>query len=187
MEAYGENYRRRVTMDLRILADAQDYYSDLGYADTAVSWVIPWESYSVTMPRAAQPYGTLGGYLVASAENSFLDLLRKGENPGRAQAFSPCFRDELFDELHSPYFLKVELFEGRLPPTAETALSVLADARGFFERYVSVDVVQEGELSWDLVEARSGIELGSYGVREIPGYSWVYGTGVALPRLQQVI
>lgn len=185
--AEQRDYRRRLSFDLRIFADAQDYYEDRGYRDVAVPWVISREAMDATLPTDKVPYGTFGGYLVGSAEQSFIDMLLAGEGLGRVQGFSPCFRDETHDELHSPYFLKTELFDSILPPTEESVLAVLQDAKLFFERYLPVAIEREGELSWDIVAADSGIELGSYGVRTIPGHSWIYGTGVALPRLQQVL
>lgn len=48
-------------------------------------------------------------------------------------------------------------------------------------------LVGSAEQSFDILAADSGMELVSYGIRRIPGNSWVYGTGVALPRLQQAI
>lgn len=181
------DYRRRLSFDLRIFADAQDHYAGLGYRDVAVPWVISREAMDATLPTDKVPYGTFGGYLVGSAEQSFIELLLSGEELGRVQAFSPCFRDETHDELHSPYFLKLELFDGILPPTEESVLGMVDQAQQFFERYLPTVISREGVDSFDILAADSGMELGSYGVRRIPGHSWIYGTGVALPRLQQAI
>jgi len=181
------DYRRRLRFNFRIIADAQDHYEELGYEDIAVPWVISREAMDSTLPAGKDPYATFGGYLVGSAEQSFIDMLLSGDELGRVQATTPCFRDEAHDELHSPYFLKTELFDSILPPTVEGVLSVLEDAFLFLSRYREVRIEQQGELSWDIVDAETGVELGSYGVRRIPGHSWIYGTGVALPRLQQTI
>ncbi len=186
-DAHPRDYQRALSFDFSIIAAAQAHYSSLGYKDVAVPWVVSAEAMGATIPEWAVPYSTFGGHLVGSAEQSFVELLLRGENLGRVQATTPCFRDEDHDELHSPYFLKTELFDSVLPPTEESVLSALEDARKFFARYVPVRLQQEGELAWDLVHAESGIELGSYGVRTIPGHSWIYGTGVALPRLQQTM
>lgn len=185
--AEQRDYRRRLSFDLRIFADAQDHYEDRGYRDVAVPWVISREAMDATLPTDKVPYGTFGGYLVGSAEQSFIDMLLAGEELGRVQGFSPCFRDETHDELHSPYFLKLELFDGLMPPTEESVLGMLGEAREFFERYLPTVISREGEESFDILAADSGMELGSYGIRRIPGHSWIYGTGVALPRLQQAI
>ena len=179
--------RRALALDYSYIVHAQAHYGKLGYADTAVPWVITEEAYTATLPPHVNRYETIGGFLAGSAEQSFIQLLLDGENPGRAQATSPCFRDEDHDEIHSPYFFKLELFDNRLPATEEGVLSVIEDAKAFFEKYLPVDVVPEGDLAWDIVAAHNGLELGSYGVRRFCDFSWIYGTGVALPRLQQAI
>lgn len=185
--AHPRDYQRALSFDFSIIAAAQFHYGILGYRDVPVPWVVSAEAMGATIPEWAVPYSTFGGHLVGSAEQSFVELLLQGQPLGKVQATTPCFRDEDHDELHSPYFLKTELFNSVLPPTEASVLSVLEDARQFFARYVPVKLQQEGELAWDLVHAESGIELGSYGVRTIPGHSWIYGTGVALPRLQQTM
>jgi hypothetical protein len=182
------DYQRPLLLDYRYIADAQDYYSEHRYTPVAVPWVIGDEAYSATIPDGVARYETLGGFLVGSAEQSFIQMLLDGVEPlGRMQAASPCFRDEEHDELHSPYFFKLELFDNTLPMDTKSVLSVLDDARGFMERYLPTKLVQEGPTSWDIVSAHSGVELGSYGVRKVAEHSWIYGTGVALPRLQQAV
>jgi len=37
----------------------------------------------------------------------------------------------------------------------------------------------------DIVTVNSNIELGSYGIGSYENYKWVYGTGLAEPRLSQ--
>jgi len=64
---------------------------------------------------------------------------------------------------------------------------VTLDAKDFFERYVEAKVVQSDEHQWDFVDTKNEIELDSYGIRHYREFGWIYGTGVALPRLQQVI
>lgn len=83
--------------------------------------------------------------------------------------------------------MKLELFDSTLPATEQSVMSVLEDAKSFFSRYVPVKIVQEGELSWDIVSLGHGIELGSYGVRRYREHRWIYGTGVAIPRSDQVL
>lgn len=185
--AAKRDYHRRLSLNYRIIADAQDHYAALNYQETAIPWVITEEAYLATLPPEVKRFASLGGYLPGSAEQSFIHLLLDGENPGRAQATSPCFRDEDHDEIHSPYFFKLELFDNRLPATEEGVLLVLNDAKAFFERYLPVKVIPEGELAWDIVAAHNGLELGSYGVRNFRDFSWIYGTGVALPRLEQAV
>jgi len=179
------DYRRRLGLDFSIIGEAQEYYADLGYEDVPVPWVISRAAMDSTLPADKVPYETFGGYLVGSAEQSFIELLLSGEKLGRVQATTPCFRDEAHDGLHSPYFMKTELFDSTLPMNEESVLSVLEDARIFFENYIPVELERQGPTAWDLVHAETGIEVGSYGIREVAGHSWIYGTGVALPRLKQ--
>ncbi len=181
------DYRRSLSLDYRIIADANDYYTASGFSETAVPWVITEEAYTATLPPEVKRYGTLGGFLVGSAEQSFIQLLADGEKLGRVQATSPCFRDETHDEIHSPYFLKLELFDNTLPMTKASVLSIADTAADFFEKFLPVEIVQEGPESWDIQAAHSGLELGSYGIRRWGEHSWIYGTGVALPRLQQAV
>jgi len=181
------DFQRRLLLDYRYIADAQDFYLERDYEPTAVPWVIGIDAYTSTLPPRVEHYATLGGFLVGSAEQSFIQLMTDGEKLGRIQAASPCFRSEDHDELHSPYFFKLELFDNELPMTNNSVLSVLDDARGFFDKYLPTAVTQEGEHAWDIVAAHNGMELGSYGIRTYKEFQWIYGTGVALPRLQQAL
>lgn len=181
------DYQRRLLLDYRYIADAQDFYLEYDFAPIAVPWVIGIDAYTSTLPPRVEHYATLGGFLVGSAEQSFIQLMADGEKLGRVQAASPCFRSEDHDELHSPYFFKLELFDNELSMTSKSVLSVLDIAREFFERYLETSVTKEGKNSWDIVSKSSGIELGSYGIRTYKDNQWIYGTGVALPRLQQVL
>lgn len=181
------DYRRALSLDYSILAKAQEHYGVHGFKETAVPWVITEDAYTATLPPEVKRYETLGGFLVGSAEQSFIQLLLDGESLGRVQATSPCFRDEDHDSIHSPYFMKLELFDNQLPATEEGVFNLIDCAREFFATYVPVKVVAEGELAWDIVTAEGGLELGSYGVRSFREHRWIYGTGVALPRLQQAM
>lgn len=168
------------------IAEAEDYYQALGYQRVDVPWVVPREPYEATFPHEfAMPYFTLGGFLVASGEQSFLNMLLTGElEEGKWQCTTPCFRDEpQYDELHHPWFMKVELIHVGL----NVSHRVLADARGFFEQYLRVDTVGIDYNQVDIVDYANGVELGSYGFREYKGKKWTYGTGVAEPRLSTVL
>jgi len=181
------DYRRPLLLNYRYIADAQDYYEELGYESVEAPWVIDESAYEITLPDGVARYETLGGFLVGSAEQSFCQMLMDGHDLQRVQAVTPCFRDESHDELHSPYFLKLELFDSTKPMTGESVLEMVTEAKAFFDQYLETEVVQEGETSWDIVGKANGVELGSYGIRSFDEHSWIYGTGVALPRLQQVI
>ena len=46
-----------------------------------------------------------------------------------------------------------------------------------------IDLVleQTGPWAWDI--SLNGIEVGSYGYRTYAGHHWIFGTGLALPRM----
>jgi hypothetical protein len=57
-------------------------------------------------------------------------------------------------------------------------------ALGFFDQYIRTAVKPMDGGSLDIVADKSGVELGSYGIRTNDKVgSWIYGTGVAEPRL----
>lgn len=153
-------------------------------------------------------------YPVASAEQSFLqmqmDAVADGarfkyvDTPwteritGSFCALTPCFRNEpVLDDLHQPYFMKLELitWDGN-----EADMSRMIQlARIWYESEhpgthpdddLQVRVVENNDpdhlgvtQAYDLVTAHTGIELGSYGIREHAKVGrWVYGTGLAEPR-----
>lgn len=167
------------------LAYAEGHYRALGYAPTDVPWIVSRDAYNVTAPTDGVPFVTLGGCLVGSAEQSFIQLLLDGRDPGKAQATTPCFRHEnAYDDLHYPYFMKLELFA---PWTGRYDLTLMIeDARKLFMRYCDT-VITETDIGYDLADRVTGIELGSYGVREASGRPFVYGTGLAEPRLSDVL
>jgi hypothetical protein len=175
-------------LDLERLATAEKYYREAGYTPVETPWIIGPEGYFATAPKDKDmvPFVTLGGYLVASGEQGFLQLMLGGRDPGRAYTTTPCFRHERYDDLHQPYFMKVELIDTH--DVTEAGLArVLGDARTLFEQFIETRVEAIGDGSYDIVAADTGIELGSYGIREKFGLRWVYGTGLAEPRLAMAI
>lgn len=172
-------------IDWQRLADAEAHYTSAGYRPTHVPWIVSRKAYRETAPGDKLHMQTVGGYLVGSAEQSFIQLLLDGRSPGKSQALTPCFRwEEEYDDLHHPYFMKLELFS---PHFAKYDLNTMInDAIAFFDRYTS-PVVTPTDIGYDLTDLRTGIELGSYGVREASGRRFVYGTGLAEPRLSEVL
>lgn len=176
-------------IDYKLIHEATEHYKRLGYNLIEVPWLVSKEALDVTRPPEARHFTTFKGELVASGEQSFIEI-RKDLCPGRKyQCVTPCFRDEKYDDLHKPWFLKCELI---LPlwkdDDAEAAVDVvLKDAYDFFRRYASYEgspVKIKTDIGWDI--NMLGIEVGSYGYREYDGFRWVYGTGVAEPRLSYV-
>lgn len=170
------------------LTEALNFYKKRGYAYKGVPWYVGREAYYATKPDDAtadvqiQPYDK---YLVASGEQSFLQLMLDGTHIGKSVCVTPCFRSEQVDTLHQPYFMKVELIQ--TTHVSEGGLmKMIHDACSFFEQFVPVTIAKTGLVSYDIVDTYAGIELGSYGIREYAHLKWIYGTGCAEPRLTQV-
>lgn len=164
---------------------AEAFYEAAGFKKIDVPWVIDRDAYQATFPEGRFPFFTLGGFLPASGEQSFIQLMLGGQLPtGKYQCTTPCFRDEAeYDELHLPYFYKVELI---LVGTSNYYY-MMKDAEEFFSKYCEVQREPVTDDQIDLVEATTRIELGSYGRRQFKDFCWIYGTGVAEPRLSQVL
>lgn len=189
------------------IAAALVFYQARGYVYMDdVPWHVGREAYYATKPHGAvdvlleafrgdspndlpfdQPY------VVASGEQSFIQMLLDGQSIKRAICVTPCFRWEpRVDMLHRRYFMKAELINAQNVDEGHL-LHMVHDACSFFEQYVAVRVVKT-PIGFDIVEKGSRFELGSYGIRErFPKdqgrgmLRWIYGTACAEPRLSTAI
>ena len=180
-DGIDENY-----VDYQKIADAMKYYAALGYIVISVPWIVTAAAGEATRPKHVRALDTCLGRLPASGENSFLSMIMEGTlPPGKYVCCTPCFRDEeKLDALHKNAFIKVELID-----TVNCDFQqLLNDAYGFLSQYLPCEVIDFEDGTKDIVTAKDGIELGSYGVREInPFGKWAYGTGLAEPRLSYVL
>jgi seryl-tRNA synthetase len=186
-----------------LLANAMAYfsaqYTNCGFARIEVPWSVKAKALRITAPPGVDWYRHQDGkYLVASGEQSFLQLmLDKALPPGRYCCLTPCFRGDEEDLLHKHYFMKVELIN-TLKPDATAVQEMIAAAKWFFEHSVKIscrvvdtvpeewDEVNVGK-TFDIVDTKHEIELGSYGIREHSSVGrWAYGTGIAEPRASTV-
>jgi len=190
-----------------IVVKAITYYERAGYAYIDVPWQASLDVLMVTAPcfltkedvAKANPNG-----FVASGEQSFLQMaIDKKLSKGKYCCATPCFRpnDDLKDGLHFPNFFKVELIEyigddlcdvtkvaGRVDSMIEKAAIFMENVLG---KDLSIEPIIDDErigcqssFCCDIVTPMTKIELGSYGYRVADQIgSWIYGTGVALPRL----
>lgn len=178
-----------------ILSQALSFYKDLGYRYIEVPWMVSEEATKITAPKNKPLLTTMEkdlvwGFPVGSAEQGFLQLMLDGKLPkGRYVSCSPCFRNqEKDDEYHFPQFMKVELFNN-YDASYEALEKMLDNAMEFLSFYVDVNIKvmsDENEPATAIDLIANGIELGSYGIGKYKEYEWVYGTGVAEPRLSQV-
>jgi hypothetical protein len=174
-----------------ILQSSVGHYESWGFQRIESPWTVTVPISDITKPKDLPKCFELnhnGKILVASGEQSFLYLYVKGFLPrGRFQTITPCFRYEQFDEYHTKYFIKNELID-TLNTNRDDWIKLVDVARRFFIQFLpeaEVAVTSTGEMSCDLTFR--GMELGSYGIRECDFLRWVYGTGVAEPRLSAVM
>jgi hypothetical protein len=206
METYGSQLTTAVGPEqYRRLADAADFYKLHGFRYTDAPWLTQQKVNHVTKPRWARPIhhhvSALNHtfHLVASGEQSFLqmqyeELRQGGRITGRWQTITPCYRDERqINELHRIGFMKLELIDWD-NPTIENLNEIVRCAYDYFLeeidcRLLPNDLTHENGI--DIVSECKGIELGSYGIRKgnCGGFDlqWIYGTGLAEPRLTSAI
>ena len=178
-------------INYQLLHESTVFYEANGFKRIEVPWTVTKEISAITKPAGKKDFELVhedNKVLVASAEQSFLYLYAKGFLPaGSYQGLSPCFRREPITGFHNKYFLKNEL--NRTDLTSVTDLKSLIDtAFAFFKRYCPEEhlkVVPTGKDSYDI--EFHGIELGSYGIRECSFVKWLFGTGIAEPRLSMAL
>ena len=174
---------------LKRFYEASMYYERCGFKYMDTPWAVSLEAIDVTRPKDSVLFPLKDKFLVASAEQSFVELIRNGKMPlGKFYSFSPCFRGDVEDEIHHAYFMKLELIEFASPVAAKPLVvklhEMIKSALDFFNVYAASEVIQTPD-GFDIVS--KGVELGSYGIRNFGQNYWVYGTGLAEPRLNFVL
>lgn len=171
---------------------AVEFFRSSGYSYIEVPWAVPLEVAQITLPSDRVPFLTQDGVLVGSAEQSLMQLALEESLPsGKYVAVSPCFRDEVEDEVHHRHFMKVELMVVHEFPLSEhgfqvSEFEVLSVARKFMHGEARKDpVILQTPEGLDL--ELGGLEVGSYGYRKKGKVSWTYGTGLAEPRFSQAL
>lgn len=173
-----------------LLAKAQQYYANHNYHYCEVPYLIP-ESYGMlTKPHNDRSFildsdlfASSPHELVGSAEQGFLYLMvNKQLKHDKLFSITPCFRTENYNgTTHFPWFMKCELFHKS--SKLQDCQNMLQDAMHFFEQFTdknNLNIIQTTNESWDI--ELNGIEIGSYGLRHFSFGSFIYGTGLALPR-----
>src|SRR5690606_938277 len=114
-------------------------------------------------------------------EQAFVQAMMNGTlGEGRFVALTPCFRNEpVFDEVHQPYFMKVELFDtnayrGRALEIAHEAQRFMTEVSGIIPEIIKTDTGYDLEVN--------GVEVGSYSSHIYGDLHWTCGTGLAEPR-----
>lgn len=165
-----------------------DHYSNNGFTRIESPWTVTTEIANITCPEGKSNWEILGKnkVLVASGEQSFLYLYLKNFLPkGRYQTVTPCFRDEPFDQTHTKYFIKNELI---ITDEVDdiTLMETINICMEFFQNELNESVTPlKTDIGYDLM-SKTGIELGSYGIRKCEYLKWIYATGLAEPRMTVV-
>lgn len=159
------------------IAHAIDYYIQKGYEWIDTPWIVPSSVRNMTFKgHKEQCYF---GSLVGSAEQGFIHLMQQKvlKPSGLYVSAGPCFRfDDLGHANKHPYFFKVELCAIGTLEYSE----MMQDALG----YLTGKTVETPE-GYDI--ELNGLEIGSYGSREVDGLKWSYGTGLAEPRYTEAL
>ncbi len=171
----------RPVIDYPALAQAIQLYKNHGWHLIEVPWMVSRDSCFATVSDPERVMQVGDQYLVGSAEQGFLDL---DLSPGSYMAVSPCFRDEPETDISFKTFLKLELH--RTDDVSDRALMyMIGCAISVMSDLGANTGLIETEEGWDLMQ--NCIELGSYGRRTHGGRTWLYGTGLALPRFHLAI
>lgn len=183
-------------MNYKLLTEALEFYKEKGFIYTDVPWTASEEFINITLPKENKPFKLNDKYLIGSAEQSLLEQtydLVLTPDIFRC-AITPCFRDDLEDDLHQKTFMKLELFKTTNEISNlnhKETNHIIYSAYEFFNQFFDVKIVAipGSTPSWDIIDAKNGIELGSYGVRFNPKLHlyWIYGTGIAEPRFSKVL
>ena len=153
------------------------HYESLGFSYLDVPWAVAPHITAMTKPPEAKDYPFGEQCLVGSAEQGFLSLLGSDSCPDKELYYSitPCFRDEIEDQFHKKYFMKLELITRN-----RTKFHTIFNAAYSF--FLS-EVEDIGKLTFsDIGKGKDifykGIEIGSY----YKNSEYVCGTGLAEPR-----
>lgn len=189
-------------MNYGLIEQAKSFYRNKGFEDIEVPWIVSEEACNITKPpngnniyvNNINVYNGNHKCLVASGEQGFLQLIldRKLDDAKCYQTTTACFRSEpKYNELYNPYFMKTELIyvdllqKQDMPYMLDRTLRISQD----FFRHIGVDIKLHrfGEFECDIIDKQFNIELGSYGIRQYKDFRWVYGTGLALFRTEEVM
>lgn len=176
-------------INYKIIDDSIIHYESAGFKRIESPWTVSREILDLTKPVDKIPYQLEHNKkcLVGSGEQSFLYLYLKGFLPyGRFQTVTPCFRDEEFGFLHTKYFMKNELIITDIIH-GDTVGKMVNNAIDFLSKYLDKDNLRivSTEEGYDILYKQD--ELGSYGIRKSDFLVWIYGTGVAEPRLSMIM
>ena len=96
-------------IDYELLNKALKYYAKVGFKQIEVPWRVSAEAINLTFNNNLS-FKSDNKFLIGSAEQGFLELyLRNKLTSNQLMSVSPCFRNEIEDDLHQQEFMKLEL------------------------------------------------------------------------------
>lgn len=187
------------TIDYNLLNKALKYFSKKGFKQVEVPWRVSKRAIEGTFD-SIESFKSDDKFLIGSAEQGFLELcLQDKLTSNQLMSVSPCFRNELEDELHQQEFIKLELiylcfYENKtaniLPHYEFLRNSVI----GFIIKKLKIKIpnitvtkTNDGISIYSEDILINGIEYGSYGIRRFQDKYYIYGTGIALPRTSKIL
>ena len=174
-------------IDYNILADSVDFYSNRGYKYIELPWIIEKDYIEFTYKESNKFILQDNRSLLGSAEQSFIKLYKENRLRGSFQSITPCFRNDNIDEIHQESFMKNEIFVNDYI-SSDRLLELINECLEFYKKHTNIESIIEAVKTKDEFSLESydininGIEVGSYGIRTVEDISWIYGTGLALPR-----
>jgi len=174
-----------MTINYDLISKAQQFYTEGGYINIETPWMVSKDVAKITRPPNIlnkDYFVNSNKCLVASGEQSFLYLYSKGQLlDGKWQTTTPCFRDEV-SYYHRKFFIKTELIEINPKNPTVSLDRILLHAKSCIGLHTGISPeIRKTDDGLDL--EIGGVEIGSYGIRKYSNLTWVYGTGIAEPRL----
>ena len=183
-----------------LLIDAVNYYSN-NFTLIDVPYMVDVDVSASTKPESVKDlYHNKEKVYVGSGEQSFIQLMKENKLlSGKHMCITPCYRDEeILDDLHHLMFMKLELIEYHavwddyevfMNEHLIALSNMISSAKTFLNKQLNysstIETVISGHNQYDILI--NGIEVGSYGVRETAFGRFIYGTGVAFPRINQAL
>lgn len=162
----------------------------------ALPWMASQEVVDATRPPERAPntdIHTPFGFLLASGEQAFMEMVSQLKDKQLYVGWTPCFRHEpAFDATHHYYFLKSEAFVRCSASQAHLEVDRVRHIamRGFESllRLSNHTAHLEFRQTADGYDIEcNGIEVGSYGHRTYKEHTYVFGTALAEPRWSEAL
>lgn len=184
-------------IDYELLNKALKYYTKVGFKQIEVPWRVSGEAINSTFDSNLS-FKSDDKFLIGSSEQGFLELyLQNKLTSNQLMSVSPCFRNEIEDDLHQQEFMKLELifFSNYEIGGTDTTYNI-------FKQFVISFIIKKLKIKTSDIfilgtnESNSiysedilinGIEYGSYGIRQFQDKYYIYGTGIALPRASKIL